>query len=617
MNEKKIVVYTVNFGNYRNELEDGMDTLNFDPRIDYIFYTEQADIQSDHWIVNKIKLNEPPPDTSMDQNRYNSKYSKFNIPDNLIDYDVVVWIDSKIIKRKAVLPTYESIINRINNRKILFHRHRERDTVLQELDVTIENNLEENSKRFYDKIQDIDFELPLVDSCIMIYRNEVAIHKFLRKVFEIMIQYRLKRDQNVIPYAFSLSKDHLSLADVDLTLGRPESSGNDIMSKEFIKRNFKKKHIAILIWGIPRSLEYTYRSITNSIFTPLERNGICFDILIHTYHVQYYNNVRAKEYTTVMNNTQHLYLPYKSIMIESDSSVRENLNLSEYHSHDDFFKNNFNTVNNSVLSFYSKKQAISMMVKDKNKYDYVMFLRPDCYYYEPLSLSYFDLVKEKELVAPNFHLTHNFNDRFAICTVSDSFTYANAFNSLLDYSKKEVVHPETFLMYHLTRHNCKVNLVDFYFARIRLNNIMAIKDQIIYEERIKKETYTGEIVPYNLKSYFTTQILIFTIIIFMILGMGIITLLYDQPNRKNIYVILPLLILSIVGFLVTIGILITDDESPGIFVKTFTVLSLVFLLTAFACIFFQKLNHKAIIIITYTPYLVWVILYNVLIFTKY
>ena len=132
-----------------------------------------------------------------------------------------------------------------------------------------------------------------------------------------MIQYRLKRDQNVIPYAFSLSKDHLSLADVDLTLGRPESPGNDIMSKEFIKRNFKKKHIAILIWGIPRSLEYTYRSITNSIFTPLERNGICFDILIHTYHVQYYNNVRAKEYTTVMNNTQHLYLPYKSIMIES------------------------------------------------------------------------------------------------------------------------------------------------------------------------------------------------------------------------------------------------------------------------------------------------------------
>ena len=68
MNEKKIVVYTVNFGNYRNELEDGIDTLNFDPRIDYIFYTEQADIQSDHWIVNKIKLNEPPPDTSMDQN---------------------------------------------------------------------------------------------------------------------------------------------------------------------------------------------------------------------------------------------------------------------------------------------------------------------------------------------------------------------------------------------------------------------------------------------------------------------------------------------------------------------------------------------------------------------
>ena len=38
MNEKKIVVYTVNFGNYRNELEDGIDTLNFDPRIDYIFF---------------------------------------------------------------------------------------------------------------------------------------------------------------------------------------------------------------------------------------------------------------------------------------------------------------------------------------------------------------------------------------------------------------------------------------------------------------------------------------------------------------------------------------------------------------------------------------------------
>jgi hypothetical protein len=619
MIEKKIAIYSVNFGNYRDELEKGIDTLNFDPRIDYFFYTEQANIKSKYWNVHQVTLNEPPQNSMLNIYRYNSKYFKYHLPENLIDYDIVVWIDSKIIQRRAILPTYDNIINRMEVRKIAFHKHKDRETTKEEIDITIEKKLEnkDNVLKFYDKINVNNFELPLIDSCFMMYRNELIVHKFLGKIWETLIEYGLKRDQNVISYAFSFFSEYLTIDDIDLTLGRPMPSGKDILPKEFIEENFKKKKVAILFWGITRSLKYTYPSIAKSILNVLERNGISFDIFVHTYQVQYYNNIRAEEHTTNMDNTQHKYLPYKAIMIDSDTDTRKYLDFPKYHSKKDFFKNDYNTINNAILAFYSKKQVLKMMEKNKNNYDHVMFVRPDCFYYERLPLSNFSFVKKKQIVVPNFHLTDGMNDRFAICSVTDAFIYGNAFDELLVYSKKEFIHPEIFLIYHLTKHDCKVKLIKFNFARIRFNNIMNVRDQIIYERVSGMEGYSGYIIPANLKPYNISQFLVFSIIIFMILGVTIGTLFYNQTNRKNVYVILSLLLISILSFLITISTTSRYDEPLPIFLAVLTILAFVLAFTAFITICVSKLNNKRIIVITFVPYIVWIILFNVFLLKQY
>ena len=197
----RIAIYGCNFGNFRGELNEGIDDIVFDSRIDYYFFTDNKDIVTKKW--NKIIYNKVDGDNIMDSNRWSSKNVKFNLPEILKDYDIIVWYDSKIVnKRLRKMLNYDQIIEKVKNHKIDFFKHPDREETQQEIRKTIELNLEnkDNGNKFLDEIKDKKFKVPLVDTCFVIRRNEESVNNLFKGIFDALKEKGLKRDQNVLSY---------------------------------------------------------------------------------------------------------------------------------------------------------------------------------------------------------------------------------------------------------------------------------------------------------------------------------------------------------------------------------------------------------------------------------
>tara|TARA_Y200000002_G_C22647873_1_gene649967 strand:- start:469 stop:1332 length:864 start_codon:yes stop_codon:yes gene_type:complete len=233
--------------------------------------------------------------------------------------------------------------------------------------------------------------------------------------------------------------------------------------------------IAVCFFGITRSLSYTIDSIYDNILKVLTKEEIDFDIYLHTYNVSTYYNKRAKEKSDNMDNEEYKLLNADYLKIDDDTEIRREIDIEKYKTHHDPFKNNYNSVFNFILACYSRYQIVEMIKESEKEYDYIMYVRPDCYYPNPLNVDFLEKVSDKEIVVSNFHLTkeqnvrNGFNDRFAICNKNTYEVYGNVYLDLHKISKKRPLHSEKVLLVNLKSKNIGWVNVNFHFSRVRIN----------------------------------------------------------------------------------------------------------------------------------------------------
>ena len=94
-NEKKLVIYSYNFGNYRNELDKINNFIKL-PYIDYYFYSDKEDLVSNKWIIKKFSLK--PELDFICKERHTTKFIKYKyIPTELKSYKYILHVDSSRI----------------------------------------------------------------------------------------------------------------------------------------------------------------------------------------------------------------------------------------------------------------------------------------------------------------------------------------------------------------------------------------------------------------------------------------------------------------------------------------------------------------------------------------
>ena len=134
----KIAIYTANFGNYRNEFSN-FNNLRFDKNIDYYIFTENNHVKLKNWNVIYTKLQ--PSLDFMDANRHTSKFCKFMLPEILLKYEIIIWIDTKSIKNMNFKS--DKILRFFNgNDDMYFIKHKNRINTMEELMLTIAKKLE-------------------------------------------------------------------------------------------------------------------------------------------------------------------------------------------------------------------------------------------------------------------------------------------------------------------------------------------------------------------------------------------------------------------------------------------------------------------------------------------
>ena len=263
-----------------------------------------------------------------------------------------------------------------------------------------------------------------------------------------------------------------------------------------------KKKIAICFWGLTRNLKLTIKNIKKVIDLLLTRYEV--DIYCHTYAIyRKYTNIRANEIDIMIDNDEYKLLNtiignenINTYLYQEDID-KVDINFESYYSKNDPYNTNYETVKNLLLGMYSLKKVTKNMLSNhlKEKYEYVLYIRPDVNFEETIPLDIFLLADDKTIILPEFHswyykngrhsLGNGINDRMAICNPITALIYGLRFDEMLEYSKDNSLHSETYLKRVLEK--SKIEIIKdaiICFNRVRINNIelkdCVKKDYILY-----------------------------------------------------------------------------------------------------------------------------------------
>ena len=148
--------------------------------------------------------------------------------------------------------------------------------------------------------------------------------------------------------------------------------------------------VALAFWGLTRSLKYTIGSINEKILNILKTNNIEYKIFMHTWTINsVYNNTYAKEANIHLDNEEYKLLNPDYFETHDQDDFKKNIKFNAFRTHKDPWKTKSETVDNFICAMFSKSRCTQLISKSNEKFDYVIFLRPDCMYLTIFNISFF------------------------------------------------------------------------------------------------------------------------------------------------------------------------------------------------------------------------------------
>jgi hypothetical protein len=199
INKEKIIVYTVNVGGY----ESVKEPLAIDPTVEYLLFTDDKTLTSEHWKVIQIERKLADP-------RRTSRLPKILAHKYLPDHDISVYIDSSLeIKTPDVR---KMVAECLGSSDISLYRHYKRDCVYDEIKFVMNSTDRIVSDKdicikALKKYEDINYPKNngLFENAFIIRRNSEKIRK-LNETWWSEYDAGAERDQFVFMYALNKIK---------------------------------------------------------------------------------------------------------------------------------------------------------------------------------------------------------------------------------------------------------------------------------------------------------------------------------------------------------------------------------------------------------------------------
>ena len=243
-------------------------------------------------------------------------------------------------------------------------------------------------------------------------------------------------------------------------------------------KSYEKQNVAILFFGITRSLNYTIENWEENFLQPL-RKFYNITKFMHIFKLSQNSiNKRSNEFFENFNFDEYKLLEPDYFEWSDENMIKNLIKIHEYRTFGDPWgdsSNNFKSLDNFILQTFSKMRVTYLMYKTNIKFDYVIFIRPDVKIITPFDIKWFQFVKDNVMVIPN-HAKYPINDRMAICNYNNAKIYGYVFNKLLEDSKKFVIHAEKYLEYILNNNKIFIYEIEFCFKRVRMNGYVEEND---------------------------------------------------------------------------------------------------------------------------------------------
>ncbi len=244
------------------------------------------------------------------------------------------------------------------------------------------------------------------------------------------------------------------------------------------------KKVALCFWGVVRNFHLTHESIKQNIYNVLSNNGYDFDVYMHLNKIDQIQGYRASgENNIPVDFSQYKLLAPDYFSFDDQNLLCEQIDMTKYKIKRDPWRNQYKSVELFVLSMYSKHKVTQMLQKTSIVYDYVIFLRPDVLYVDPLPVQVFDTVNDSNCCLPSFgtwtkhkHMC-KVNDRFSISVMKIAELIGSSYTTLHEYCENYECHSESFLSYNLHNNNVSVlPIPNFKFIRVRADGKIPIHD---------------------------------------------------------------------------------------------------------------------------------------------
>lgn len=237
------------------------------------------------------------------------------------------------------------------------------------------------------------------------------------------------------------------------------------------------KKIAIIFYGLTRSLKKTIKSFETYLFKELSENSIDYDIFIHTYKiVGPYHNMWSSEHTNKYNNEdiENILKP-KYLLYDDQNNVINNINFDEYYTKLGNWEGMGTTdemtkylIRNMCLGLYSKNKITSLFEEKKHNYDYAIIIRPDIALRTKIDINWFTELNNNNIIIPNMNWFHGCNDQICIGKVDTILYYGTLFDSLKKYSTEKSIVSERFMLDMLEKKQINILGKEINYDTIRM-----------------------------------------------------------------------------------------------------------------------------------------------------
>jgi hypothetical protein len=223
------------------------------------------------------------------------------------------------------------------------------------------------------------------------------------------------------------------------------------------------KKVAIIFYGLTRTLGKTIDSIKNNLFAPLNENSITYDIFIHTYKIYgSYNNPWSHEFTDNYNNENiEKILNPKHFIYDNQQDIINLINFEEYYTNLGNWTGMTEEmtrylIKNLCLALYSKKQITLLFEQYKQEYDYAIIMRPDTLMQNRFDVNWLNELNNNNIIIPEMEWYGGCNDRICIGKPDIVLYYGKLFDELKDYSCRKSIISELFLLDKLNKKNINI-----------------------------------------------------------------------------------------------------------------------------------------------------------------